>query len=109
MLGAQTEAMKERFNIDLEIAKMELEKEKLELEKLKEIGKAIAIDTKIAGDIQKLVLTKGLDAQIEALKSAAESANTEKMKIADMEIQKSTQKIQQKLAESNKPKETPKE
>jgi hypothetical protein len=110
MLSAQTDATKEKFNIDLETAKLELEKEKLELEKLKEIGKMIAIDTKIAGDIDKLVLTKGLDAQIEALKAAAESANEEKMKLADAAIQQSTMEIQDTLNKEKEEQEpTPKE
>jgi hypothetical protein len=109
MLNAQTEAKKERFNIDLETAKMELEKEKLELEKLKEIGKMIQVDTKIAGEIQKLVVGKGLDAQIEALKSAAESANAEKMKTADIAIQQTIAKTQEAKETKAEPKPKSKE
>ena len=86
MMSAQTEKMSEQFDMKHKIAQYELEKEKLELEKLKEIGKMIAVDTKIAGDIQKIVLTKGLDAQIEALQEAAASANQEKMQAAQSKM-----------------------
>jgi hypothetical protein len=109
MLSAQTDATKERFNMDLEAAKMELEKEKLELEKLKEIGKMITVDTKIAGDIQKIVLTKGLDAQIDALKSAAESANQEKMKMADAALKETADRARESLKDKEEPKEESKE
>jgi hypothetical protein len=105
MVNAQTDMMKEEFEIQHKVAQYELDKEKLELEKLKEIGKMIAIDTKLAGEIQKLVLTKGLDAQIEALKAAAVDANEEKMRYVDAEIQSTMNKVLKDNSKDNNEKE----
>lgn len=86
MLKAQSDKMSEEFEVKHKIAQFELDKEKLELEKLKEIGKLVALDTKIAGDIDKIVVTKGLDAQLEQLKISLQGLNKEKLEVvkADM-------------------------
>ena len=100
MINAQSDHMKEQFDIKHKIAQYELDKEKLELEKLKEIGKMIALDAKIAGDIEKLIVTKGLDAQLDIMKDSLERVNSEKMEVlkADLKVNaerslKATEKI----------------
>ena len=100
MINAQSDHMKEQFDIKHKIAQYELDKEKLELEKLKEIGKMIALDAKIAGDIEKLIVTKGLDAQLDIMKDSLEIVNSEKMEVlkADLKVNaerslKATEKI----------------
>jgi hypothetical protein len=100
MINAQSDHMKEQFDIKHKIAQYELDKEKLELEKLKEIGKMIALDAKIAGDIEKLIVTKGLDAQLDIMKDSLERVNDEKMEVlkADLKVNaerslKATEKI----------------
>ena len=78
MLNAQTEKAKEQFAQKAKIAELELQKERLDLEKMKEIGKMIAIDTKIAGDIQKIVTTKSLDSMIDGLKGMGEEQSAQR-------------------------------
>jgi hypothetical protein len=75
--NALTEKKKQEFDAELAAARLELDKEKLELDKMKEVSKLVAVDTKIAADMQKLVTTKSLDTMIEGLRALTDEQQGE--------------------------------
>ena len=68
IMGAQTQNDKVQFDKAYKTAEMELKAKQLELDILKEANRASEFDDKLANEIRKIKVTKGLEATTEALK-----------------------------------------
>lgn len=69
IMNAETEKENLKLKASIAAAEIKLKQDALEVEKLKEINKMIAVDKRIAADIQKVITSKGIDAVFEGLKT----------------------------------------
>lgn len=68
MMDSQTEARKQAFNEKIQVADIELKKEQLDMKKFEEARRATQFNQKLKHDMDKEVVTAGLDAMIEGMK-----------------------------------------
>lgn len=78
LMDSQTQARKQEFDEQFKVAQLDLDKEELDMKKFDTAAKVEQFNAKLKNDMDKVVITKGIDSMIQSLNQGHESRMKDK-------------------------------